>query len=290
MMQLQAWLLAIRPKTLGMAVIPVVVGSALAFAQTHGFQWLPALAALLAAMLIQIGTNLHNDAADHASGVDTLERLGPLRVTASGLLTAEQVMRGVQLCFLLAFGLGIYLVVVGEWPILLVGLLSLTAGLAYSGGKYPISHSPFGEVFVLVFFGVVAVTGSYYLQTLRVESEALLAGCILGLPAAAVLVVNNTRDRESDRLAGRRTLAVIMGEGFSRAEYAGFLLLPFAIIATTRLGNYLPLLALPWAVYLLRACWQVQEAQRYNPLLPQTAQFQFGLGLLLAIGEVAFPE
>lgn len=289
MMQLQAWLLAIRPKTLGMAVIPVVVGSALAFAQTHVLHVLPVLAALLAAMLIQIGTNLHNDAADHASGVDTLERLGPLRVTASGLLTARQVMFGMKACFLLAFGLGIYLVAVGGWPILLAGLLSLAAGAAYSGGKYPISHSPLGEVFVLVFFGVVAVAGSYYLQTLRVDASALLAGCVMGLSAAAVLVVNNTRDRESDRLAGRRTLAVLMGEGFSRAEYAGLLLLPFAIIAATGLGKYLPLLALPWAVYLLRACWQVQEARHYNPLLPQTAQFQFGLGLLLAIGEVAFP-
>ncbi|MBU0655002.1 MAG: 1,4-dihydroxy-2-naphthoate polyprenyltransferase [Gammaproteobacteria bacterium] len=286
MPQLQAWLLAVRPKTLGMAVIPVVVGSALAFAQTHVLHVLPALAALLAAMLIQIGTNLHNDAADHANGVDTANRLGPLRVTAAGLLTAAQVMQGVKLCFLLAFCLGVYLVAVGGWVILVAGLLSLAAGAAYSGGKYPISHSPFGEVFVLVFFGVVAVAGSYYLQTLRVDASALLAGCVMGLPAAAVLVVNNTRDRESDRLAGRRTLAVLLGEGFSRAEYAGLLLLPFLIVAASGLGKYLPLLALPWVVFLLRAFCRVQQPGEFNPLLPLTAQFQLVLGLLLAIGEV----
>lgn len=288
MMQLQAWLLAVRPKTLGMAVIPVVVGSALAFAQTHGFQWLAALAALLVAVLIQMGTNLHNDVADHANGVDTANRLGPLRVTAAGLLIAAQVMQGVKLCFLLAFCLGVYLVAVGGWVILVAGLLSLAAGAAYSGGKYPISHSPFGEVFVLVFFGVVAVVGSYYLQTLQVDSKALLAGCILGLPAAAVLVVNNTRDRESDQQAGRRTLAVIMGTAFSCVEYASLLLLPFVMVAASGLGKYLPLLVLPWAVYLVRAFCRVQQAGEFNPLLPQTAQFQLVLGLLLAVGEVRY--
>ena len=286
MLGLPIWWLAIRPKTLGVAVIPVVVGSALAFASIPAFHWLPALLALLAAALIQIGTNLHNDAADHANGVDTVNRQGPLRVTAAGLLTAEQVMQGVKTCFLLAFCLGIYLVFVGGWPILIIGLLSLAAGAAYSGGRYPVSHSPFGELFVFIFFGLVAVTGSYYLQTLQVNVDALLAGGGIGLPAAAVLVVNNTRDRQSDQQAGRRTLAVVMGEHFSRAEYASLLLLPFVIVASTGLGGGVPLLALPWAVYLVMRFFRVQEAGQFNPLLEQTARFQFVLGLLLTVGVV----
>lgn len=286
MTPLQAWLLATRPKTLGIAVIPVVVGSVLALAQTGTLYWLPALAAGLVAILIQIGVNLHNDAADHANGVDTAQRLGPLRVTAAGLLMARQVMQGVKFCFLFAFCLGVYLVAVGGWVILAAGLLSLVAGAAYSGGKYPISRSPFGELFVFVFFGLVATVGSYYLQTLQVDGKVVLAGCILGLPAAAVLVVNNTRDRESDQQAGRRTLAVLMGEGFSRVEYSRLLLWPFVIVAASGLGAYLPLLTLPWALYLLRAFYRVRQAAAFNPLLPLTAQFQGVLGLLLAVGEL----
>ena len=165
------WLAAIRPKTLSLSLTPVIVGTALAYADTGSIAWLPGIGALLAAALIQAGTNLHNDVSDFESGTDTAERLGPLRATAQGWIEPGKVRAAYMFSFAMAFILGIYLVFVGGWPILALGLLSLAAAVAYSAGPYPISSYPVGELFVFVFFGLAAVAGSYYLQTLALSEQ-----------------------------------------------------------------------------------------------------------------------
>ncbi len=288
---LKHWLLAVRPKTLTIAVVPVLVGTTLGWIDGGRLNWGVAGAALLVALLIQAGTNLHNDAADFARGADDPgTRLGPPRATAQGWLRAEQVRRGALACFGLALATGGYLVWSGGWPILVVGLLSILAGLAYTGGPRPIAYTGLGEAFVWVFFGVVAVAGSYYLQTAGLNRDALLAGTIIGMPAAAVLVVNNYRDLDNDRLAGRRTLAVRFGRRASQVEYGLLMLLPFALLLG--LGGpgglgwnaLLPYLALPWAVVLVRRFRKEAPGPAFNTLLAGTARFQLAFSLLLCLG------
>lgn len=283
------WWLAIRPKTLSISVAPVLVGSALAWQVDRVFQWLPALVALLAAMLIQIGTNLHNDVKDYERGADTPERLGPSRATASGWLSAEQIKRAVSVSFGMAVLLGVYLVWHGGWPILLIGLLSVCAGLAYTGGPRPIAYSATGEVFVWLFFGMAAVMGSYYLQVFRLTWAVFAAANMVGLLAAAVIVVNNTRDVESDRRVGKNTLAVRIGLFGSRVEYVALLAAPFFMLIV--LGDllpdarvWLPLLALPLAIFLIRRFCQALPGVGHNQLLAQTAQLQLLFSFLLSVG------
>ncbi len=201
------WVLAARPKTLPLTMSPVIAGVSLAIAETGTFAPFTALCTLLAAMAIQIGANLYNDASDFERGTDGLDRLGPRRATAQGWFSARQVKTAAHLMFALAFVLGIFLLVRGGWPILTIGLASLAAGYAYTGGPKPIAYGPFGEIYVLLFFGIAAVGGSHYLQTLSFGWPAFWTGVALGLPAAAVLVVNNYRDLETDRVAGGRRFA-----------------------------------------------------------------------------------
>ncbi len=292
MASFSVWLAAIRPKTLGLSQIPVIVGTALAYADRGNIIWLPAIGALLAAAFIQIGTNLHNDVADFESGTDTADRLGPLRATAQGWIEPATVRSASMLSFVMAFILGIYLVVVGGWPILALGLVSLVAGAAYSAGPFPISSYPFGELFVFLFFGLAAVGGSYYLQTLTLTQDSLLAGSALGLLAAAVLVVNNYRDSETDAGSGRRTLAVLIGPVLSKMEYALLILVPFGLLPLMNLlemtgsGILLPWLALPWALYLIYRIYHLPKSKQLNSLLAQTAQLQVGFGGLLALAVV----
>ncbi len=283
------WWLAARPRTLPLAAAPVLAGSALAWSEGAPFLWLSALAALGCALLIQVGTNLHNDAADFESGNDGGERLGPTRVSAAGWARPEAVRRAALTAFALALGLGVYLVSVGGWPILAIGVASLLAGWAYSGGPRPVSHTPFGEVFVWVFFGLVAVAGSHYLQSGAAAASALLAGAVLGLPAAAVLMVNNTRDRIGDMAAGRRTLAAVLGRDGAVKAYAAMMLAPFLIAPAFLLmppmhpGALLVLLALPQSLGLIHALGR-EEGAALNRVLAGTAQVCFLSGLLLAVG------
>lgn len=293
---LKYWLIAIRPKTLSVAVVPVLVGSVLAWLHVGSLAWPVLTAALLAAMLIQVGTNLHNDAADFERGADHPEtRLGPARVTAEGWLSAVQVKRGALVSFGLAMLLGLYLIGVGGWPILVLGLASVLAGLAYTGGPRPVAYSALGELFVWVFFGLVAVAGSYYLQTGRLSWAALLAGALVGMPAAAVLVVNNYRDLDNDRQVGKHTLAVRLGRRATRIEYALLMLLPFVLLPLLMLpggatpGGLLPLLTLPWALQLVRRFGGEPPGPVFNRLLAATAQFQLGFGLLLCLGWLLLP-
>lgn len=279
------WLLAARPRTLPLAATPVLVGTALAWAEGAARSWPVAIAALLAALLIQVGTNLHNDAADFARGNDGNDRLGPTRATAAGWATPRQVQVAALLAFSLAFLLGVFLAVEGGWPIVAIGLASLAAGWAYSGGPRPISYSPFGELFVLVFFGLVAVGGAYYLQSGTLSTAALLAGTAIGAPAAAVLMANNLRDVVADTAAGRRTLAAVLGDRGARAVHAALLLAPFPLLPefAPQPGAWLALLSLPYIVAVLRRARNAQGAA-LNRVLADTARSQFIFGILFAFG------
>ncbi len=287
---LKSWWLAIRPKTLSVSLAPVLAGTTLAWHEAQTFLWLPALMALLAAMLIQIGTNLHNDVKDHERGADTPERLGPARATASGWLGTAQVKRGVALCFGAAVALGSYLVWHGGWPVFLAGIFSVAAGLAYTGGPRPIAYSATGELFVWLFFGVTAVMGSYYLQTFHISWAAFIVANMVGLLAAAVIVVNNTRDIASDALVGKNTLAVRIGVTGSRVEYALLLCAPFfllpalAALLTVGATLWLPLLAAPWALSLVLRFRREAPGTGHNRLLAQTAQLQLLFSVLLSLG------
>ena len=281
------WWQAARPRTLTIAATPVFVGSALAWAQGAVPSWPAALLALLAALLIQAGTNLHNDAADFERGNDTDERIGPPRVTAAGWASPRAVKRVALFAFAGAFAAGIDLVAIGGWPILAIGLASLAAGWAYSGGPRPISYTAFGELFVLAFFGVFAVAGSHYLQSGRLSATALLAGLAVGGPAAAVLLVNNYRDLAGDIAVGRRTLAALLGRGGSQRLYRFLMLLPFALlapIAVARPGALLALLALPAALRLVRRMPAANDAASLNGMLAGSARLQLLFGLLFALG------
>jgi 1,4-dihydroxy-2-naphthoate octaprenyltransferase len=216
---LRAWILAARPRTLTAAAAPVLVGTGLA--AHHGVMAVgPAAAALVGALLIQIGTNLANDYYDFVRGGDTAERVGPVRVTQAGLIPPATVKRAMVLVLAAALVPGAYLVWVGGWPILAIGLASLACAVLYTGGPFPLAYHGLGDVFVFVFFGLVAVGGTYWVQARAWPSDALLAGAALGALSTAILAVNNLRDIETDARAGKRTLAVRIGRGGTRIEYA----------------------------------------------------------------------
>lgn len=283
------WLSAARPRTLPLAVTPVLGALLLAMADSGGLAPLTALATLLAAAAIQVGTNLHNDAADFERGTDTGERLGPPRASAQGWFTSAQVKRAAHIAFLVSLVLGLLLVVRGGWPILLLGLTAIAAGYAYTGGPRPIAYGPYGELYVLCFFGIAAVAGSYYLQTLSLSAGAISLGIALGLPAAAVLLLNNYRDFDTDRAAGRRTLCHVLGRSAARKVYAGLLLAPLPLLLWGGLPGWTwpVLLALPRALTLILQL-HGSDGRALNDLLGRTAQYQmllvglYGFGLVLA--------
>ena len=287
--KLSSWLMAARPRTLALSASPVVVGAALAWAaqsRIHG----PALvAALMGSACIQVATNLHNDAADSERGADGADRVGPPRVTASGLLSAGAVKRAAFTCFAVALLMGIYLVAVGGWPILAIGVLSIASGWAYTGGPRPIAYTPLGELFVIAFFGVGAVAGTFWLCAGKMASEILPAGLALGLMAGAVLLVNNFRDREADARVGRRTLAILAGSQATTFIYAAMMLLPFALLLpiSHRLPQHdvwLALIALPPALALVYRFFREPPGRGFNRILVWTVQLQALFSLLLAAG------
>ena len=214
----QAWVLAIRPRTLSAGAAPVV--AACGFAAADGvFARLPALAALAGALLIQIGTNLANDYYDFMKGGDTGERLGPVRVTQAGILAPRAVFRGMGVSLVLATLIGVYLASVAGWPVIVIGLVSMLMAVCYTGGPYPLSYNGLGDVFVFVFFGLVATAATYYVQAQTWSADSIVAGAGLGAFSTAMLVVNNLRDRETDGAAGKRTLAVRFGDRFTVIQY-----------------------------------------------------------------------
>ena len=226
MTRVQAWILASRPRTLTAAAAPVFLGTGLAFGR-NAFSPLPALGALLGAILIQIGTNLANDYYDHVRGGDTEERVGPTRVTQAGLIPPATVRNATFLVLGLALVLGVYLAWVGGWPIVIIGLASLVCAVAYTGGPFPLAYHGLGDLFVFLFFGLAAVGGTFWVQALQFGPEVLLAGAGMGALSTAILVVNNLRDLETDARAGKRTMAVWLGHAGTKFELLVLALMGF---------------------------------------------------------------
>jgi len=287
--RMRVWLLAARPATLTAGVVPVVVGSALA-ARDGSFRAGPAAAALLGGLLIQIGTNFANDVDDFERGADTEQRLGPARATQQGLLSPRQVRRAAWLCFGAAAAVGLYLVAVSGWPILLLGIAAILSGLAYTGGPWPLGYHGLGDVFVFLFFGLAAVLGTYYVQANAVSSPALLGAISVGALATAILVVNNARDVGTDRVAGKRTLAVRFGEGAARIEFLVLLAAAYFVpVCLWAAGGFttwvlLPLLTLPLALALARRFNRAADGAAFNAALRNTARLHGIFGMLLGVG------
>lgn len=283
---LRLWWQAIRPRTLFLAVAPVVAGSGLAYADSQRLEPLVLAAALLGALCIQAGTNLLNDVADYLKGADQPLRQGPARVTAKGWAAPSEVKLAAAVSFAAAAICGIYLVVVGGWPILALGVASLLSGWAYSFGPRPIAYTPLGEAFVVAFFGLGATCGSFFLQTGRVSPPVLAAGAALGLIAAGVLMANNYRDLEPDRLAGRCTLAILAGAEVSKVLYGLFVVLPFVLCLPPLgpEGGWLTLPLLPVAFTLVRDFCILPRGPVFNRILSATARFQLAFALLLTLG------
>lgn len=284
---LKVWFQASRPKTLTAAIVPVAVGTGVALADGV-VHWGAAAVALLGALLIQIGTNLANDYYDFRKGADTSERLGPARVTQQGLIAPSRVLRAAIACFALAVLVGMYLVARVGWPILAVGLISVVAGYAYTGGPFPLAYNGLGDLFVLVFFGFVAVSGTYFVQADALSSLAVIAGLPVGALGVALLAVNNLRDRPTDEKAGKRTLVVRFGDGAAKAEYVSMLVAAYAVplglwLAGGRSGwMLLPLASLPFAVPPLRKVFR-EKGAILNLALAETARLQLVFGLSFAV-------
>jgi 1,4-dihydroxy-2-naphthoate octaprenyltransferase len=280
--------MAIRVPTLPAAVVPVLVGSALALADGFFKPW-AFLAALLASLLIQIGTNLANDYFDHQKGADTEERLGPVRVTQSGLIASATVRNAMLISFALAALCGAYLIYVGGWPILLIGLLSIASGILYTGGPFPLGYNGLGDVFTFIFFGVVAVVGTDYLHSGGFRGVAFLASIPVAMLVTAIIVVNNVRDAPTDRKAGKRTLAVIFGERFARSEYVllvlgAYLLLPVVWAwGGASPFSLLAWLSLPLALPLIEKVGK-DHGKALNASLRGTARLHMVFGALMALG------
>ncbi len=286
---LTPWVLASRPKTLSAAFVPVFIATMLAKNDTGTFDWEISLYALLAAIFVQMGTNLVNDALDFKKGADTKDRLGPVRVTQTGLLTYEQVLSGGMMCFAAALLFGIPLMAAGGWPLSVVLLVSVLCGYLYTGGPVPLAYSGLGDLFVLIFFGFVATGAVYYLQTGTVTVQSIIAGAQVGLLATVMIAVNNMRDIVGDADANKRTMAVRFGMTFARMEVTFLILVAFMLNLYwfTRhepLAALLPFAILPLATLLIRGVWAQQPGRVYNRFLGIAALLQILFGSLLGIG------
>ena len=283
------WLTAARPRTLPAAIAPVVVGTALATSE-GAFRPIAFVAALVGSVFIQIGTNLSNDYSDARRGADTEDRLGPVRITAGGLVPPRRVLLWTWLAFGVALAAGIYLTALAGPELLVVGLVSILAGVLYTGGPRPYGYAGLGELFVFLFFGVVAVCGSYFVQVERVSAEALALSVPVGLLAAAILVVNNVRDVDTDRRAGKRTLAVKLGRERARRLLA--LMLAVALVAPVAIWLgfglrgwiLLPLAVTPVAVRLARTVTSRTDGPSLNAALGRSGMLLAAFSTLLAAG------
>jgi 1,4-dihydroxy-2-naphthoate polyprenyltransferase len=286
---LRIWLMAARPRTLPAAIAPVLVGTALA-GFGHVFHPLRFLAALLGAIFIQVGTNLSNDYSDARRGADADDRLGPVRVTAGGLVPPRQVLVATYVSFGLAVLVGVYLVVVAGWLLLVIGAASILAGVLYTGGPRPYGYEGLGELFVFLFFGVVAVAGSYFVQVKHLDWEAFALSVPVGLLAAAILVVNNIRDIDSDRRASKRTLAVKLGRAKTRWMFAGVVYLAFLLAPITWVFGpvkpwvMLTWLALPLAASLVRTVRTRTDGPSLHSALARSGMLQLAFCVLLSAG------
>lgn len=290
---LRVWLLAARPATLPAAVGPVLVGLGASLAVGAPFRLDTALACLAVALLLQVVANLSNDLADFERGADTPDRMGPPRAAAMGLLTPAALRRGIAVVITAAAVVGLYLVSVGGPLLLAIGALAIVAALAYTGGPWPYGYRGLGELFVFVFFGLVAVIGTAYLQAGRVEALFVAAAVPVGALVTAILVVNNLRDIPTDLAADKRTLAVMFGERFAKVEYAGLLAMAAAIPIALAVGGtvgpavLLPLASIPLAIAPVREVLLAggdRDRRLLNPVLRATARLSLIASLLFAVG------
>ncbi len=288
---LQKWMLAIRPKTLTAAVGPVILGWGIA-ATTGRFHWGAALAALFASVMIQIGANLINDVIDFSRGADTADRTGPTRVTQTGLFTPRQVWAGVAVSYALAALAGGYLAWLAGWPVLALGAAALLAGAAYTAGPLPLAYIGLGDLFVMLFFGFAAVCGTVFVTSGSLPLLAWLGALAAGALTVNILVVNNIRDIDTDRLAGRRNIPVVFGRKTAEWEYALMLVLAYAlppVLVCKNMASFWALLAFlsfPQAIKLWSALRTGKTGAALNPILGQTAQLLLSYCLLLALGLV----
>ncbi len=289
--KLQSWILASRPKTLLAAFVPVLVGSAIAYSD-NGFNFIAAIIALLCSLFIQIGTNFVNDLYDYLAGTDTKERVGPKRALAEGFISIHEMKLGISLTFGLAFVLGTYLVYISTWITFVIGITSILAGFAYTAGPFPLAYKGLGDIFVFLFFGFVGTIGTYYVQTLTVTPFVIWASVPVGALITNILVVNNYRDIEEDKIAGKNTLAVKFGREFTRLQYLVFIIISYAIpfIAFFTYKDswliFLPLLTLPLAVNLVKMIYNFNGSE-LNKTLELTAKLSAIFGLLFAVGILA---
>jgi len=288
--RVNAWILAVRPKTLPAAISPVIVGSALAFKYSV-LNLTVAIAALFTALLLQIGANLANDVFDFYKGADISERLGPVRVTQAGLLSPKEVLVGMWITFAAAGFIGFFLFLQVGWPVLVIGLLSIVAAIAYTGGPFPLGYYGLGDLTVFIFFGPVAVCGTYFIQAYRLDFPVFIASIPIGLLITAILVVNNLRDIKTDEAVGKKTLAVMLGVRSTRYEYMICLLLSFVFPIFMLLFGYvsvwvvLVMLALPFAFSLIRSVWQ-DIGRTLNRTLAGTGQLVLVFSLLFSVGII----
>lgn len=296
---LRIWLMAARPKTLGAAVAPVVIGTAIAYADLIDIHWPSLICALLGAMLIQIGTNFANDYFDFVKGSDTTDRIGPTRATQAGLVAPSTMRNAFLIAFALALIPGAYIMWRGGWPFLIIGLLSIVCGILYTGGPFPLGYLGLGDVFVLIFFGPVAVCGVYYLHGLELAPAAampgvldlLLAGVAPGLISVALLTVNNLRDIEQDKRSGKKTLAVRFGRSFARLEYQACILLAclvlplhFYWVTGKMLMWVVPAVTLPLASRALRTVYRSTDGDALNRALGETGRLLIVFSIVFSAG------
>jgi len=286
---LRIWLLAARPKTLAAGIAPVVMGTAMAAADAR-FHAMSAACALAGAVLIQIGTNFANDYFDAVKGSDTDDRIGPVRAVQAGLVSPGAMWLAAVLAFLAACAPGLYIVCRGGWPFVIVGLVSILCGVLYTGGPRPLGYIGLGDLFVLVFCGPVAVGGTYYVQALALPPEAVVAGLAPGLFSVAILTVNNLRDIEQDRIAGKRTLPVRFGRSFARVEYAVSLVAASAVIPsllawrTGRWGGMASILALVAAIPTIHTVFTKTDGPALNAALARTGQLLLLFAIFFSAG------
>ena len=288
---MQSWILAIRPRTLPAAIGPLLVGNILAL-HLEQFSFTIACISMLCAVLLQIAVNLANDYFDFKNGIDTEERVGPVRVTQSGMISPSSVRNAMVICLVLALFVGSALIVHGGWPIAILAVAALLGAVCYSGGPYPLASHGLGEVAAFVFFGLVAVVGSYYIQAGDTSTSAWLLGSAIGLFNAAIMLVNNTRDIQTDTKAGKHTLAVRIGQAQARVLYQALVYLPFGIIIGGFLMGALPgipvLLAGLALVYARQLSGEFSHTsgEALNPILGRTAKLTMIFSFLFSIGLI----
>jgi len=284
-----AWILASRPKTLPAAISPVLMGTTMAFTD-GGVHWLSAFLALFGALMIQIGTNLANDYFDHKHGKDTQERLGPIRVTQAGLVSDQAMKLAISIVFTAAFVAGIYLVYRAGWPIVIIGLLSLLFGMIYTAGPFPLAYLGIADLFAFLFFGPIALAGTYYAQTLDMNWVVLVAGIAPGCFSIALLTVNNLRDVDEDRGTNKKTLIVRLGKSYGRSQYLVSMILAALIpivlwqMTSSHSGVLITLLALIFSIPAIRGMFGGAQGRGLNQTLAQTGKTQLIYTLLFIIG------